>query len=66
MLENKSEVRTLESSELVINDVSQHVDDKFLDQYLAKVKSLDIAQIKIYMGVVYFLLVSLLSISLFF
>ena len=56
----------IETQELVIGDVSSNGSSELVTNYLSKIRSLDIEQVKIYLGFAYFGLVTLLSISLFF
>jgi hypothetical protein len=66
MLENNNKFKRFESGELVLMDISHQSNSKLIDQYYSKIKSMDVAQVKVYMGVAYFVLASVLTLSLFF
>lgn len=58
--------QSVEVKELVIADLTTHESSKLVTDYLTKVRSLDVEQVKVYLGIAYFSLVSILSLSLFF
>lgn len=58
--------QSVEVKELVIGDLSTHESSQLVTDYLTKVRSLDVEQVKVYLGIAYFSLVSILSLSLFF
>lgn len=66
MLNSNNQSQNIESPELAINSESSIRKSNLVERYLSKVTSQDIEQIKIYLGVVYFVLVSIFSITLFF
>jgi len=59
MLNSNTQSQNIESIEVSTDR------NNVLDKYLSKITSLDIGQVKIYLGLVYFLLVSVLTFSLF-
>lgn len=66
MLSKTSPVQNIESSELLFEEAVVDNPQNIFSNYLEKIKSQDIEQVKIYLGMAYFLLVSVLSFSLFF
>lgn len=66
MLNQNISDQRIETQELVIGDVTSHESSELVTNYLSKIRSLDVEQVKIYLGFAYFGLVTLLSISLFF
>ena len=66
MLEQNISHQRVEVKELLIGDINANESSKLVSDYLSKVRSLDVEQVKVYLGIAYFALVTLLSISLFF
>lgn len=66
MLEQNISQQRIETKELIIGDIQTHESSKLVTDYLTKVRSLDVEQVKIYLGIAYFALLTVLSISLFF
>ena len=65
MLSSNSQSSNLKSTELTINRISTFESTSTLEKYLSKIKTKDVEHVKLYLGMVYFTLVSILSISLF-
>ena len=66
MLNQNTASQSIESKELILGKITVNDSPKLITAYLSKVKSLDVEQVKVYLGIAYFALVSLLSLSLFF
>lgn len=66
MLSKTSPVQNLDSNELLLEEAVVENPQNILSNYLEKIKSQDIEQVKIYLGMAYFILVTVLSFSLFF
>ncbi len=66
MLNQDTTSQSFEGKELILSEIIPNDSSKLNNSYLSKIKSLDVEQLKIYLGIAYFVLVSLLSLSLFF
>lgn len=64
MINNNIHAQNLESSKLIFGENHISETKKNFSAYVDKVTSIDIRQVKSYLGLVYFTLVSLLSITL--
>ena len=65
MLEENNKMNDLEASELTVDDVNNSEIKGLVDYYIDKVKVEDIEQIKVYLGMVYFVALAVLTITLF-
>lgn len=65
MLEEEKDMQNLEASELTIDDINHSETKRVLSSVIDRISDTDIEQIKIYLGVVYFVALTLLTITLF-
>lgn len=65
MLNEDNKMSDLEASELTVDDVNSSEIKGLVDYYIDKVKVEDVEQIKVYLGMVYFVALAVLTITLF-
>ena len=65
MLEDDKNIQNLETSELTIDDVNHSETKRALNSVISKISDTDVEQVKIYLGVVYFVALSLVTLTLF-
>ncbi len=65
MLEENNKMKDLEASELTVDDINDSEIKGLVDYYIDKVKAEDIEQVKVYLGMVYFVALAVLTITLF-
>ena len=65
MSDKSNEMNDLEASELTVDDINNSEIKGLVDYYIDKVKAEDVEQIKIYLGMVYFVALAVLTITLF-
>jgi hypothetical protein len=65
MSDKNNEMNDLEASELTVDDINNSEIKGLVDYYIDKVKAEDVEQIKIYLGMVYFVALAVLTITLF-
>jgi len=65
MLEENNKMNDLEASELTVDDINDSEIKGLVDYYIDKVKVEDVEQIKVYLGMVYFVALAVLTITLF-
>jgi hypothetical protein len=66
MLNQNTSSQSFQAKEFLLGELAQNDSPKQISTYLSKIKSLDVQHVKVYLGLAYFALVSLFSISLFF
>lgn len=65
MLEEEKDMQNLEASELTIDDINHSETKRALDSVISKISDTDVEQVKIYLGVVYFVALALVTLTLF-
>lgn len=65
MFKGKNNMKDLEASELTVDDINNSEINGLVDYYIDKVKAEDTEQIKVYLGMVYFVVLAILTITLF-
>ncbi len=65
MQEKNNNLNDLEASELTVDDISKSEINGLVDYYIDKVSAKDVEQVKIYLGMVYFVALAVLTITLF-
>ncbi len=65
MFKGKNNMKELEASELTVDDINNSEINGLVDYYIDKVKAEDTEQIKVYLGMVYFVVLAILTITLF-
>jgi len=65
MLEEEKDMHNLEASELTIDDLNHSETKRALNSVISKISDTDVEQVKIYLGVVYFVALALVTITLF-
>ncbi len=65
MLEEEKNMQNLETSELTIDDINHSETKRVLNSVISKISDTDVEQVKIYLGVVYFVALALVTITLF-
>ncbi len=65
MLDNNNKLNDLEASELTVDDVKTTEINGLVDYYIDKVSAKDVEQVKIYLGMVYFVALAVLTVTLF-
>lgn len=66
MIESNSTVQKLESSSLILNEFEAGNPTRSISNYIERLKTADVEQVKIYLGFVYFAALIFFSASLFF
>jgi hypothetical protein len=66
MISKTSQARNINSNELFFEEVIAENPQNIFSNYLEMIKSQDIEQVKIYLGMAYFVVVSVILFSLFF
>jgi len=66
MLSSTSNSQNINSIEIIFDKIKSYDLDKLLSRYLSKIRPNDIEQTKFNLGIVYFVLFSVISITLFF
>lgn len=65
MPDENNKLNDLEASELTVDDINNSEIKGLVDYYINKVKVGDVEQVKIYLGMVYFVALAVLTVSLF-
>lgn len=65
MLESNSTVQELKTSSLILNEFEAENPTRSISNYIEKIKTADVEQVKIYLGFLYFTAVVFFSVSLF-
>lgn len=65
MLEEEKDMQNLEASELTIDDINHSETKRALNSVISKISDTDVEQVKIYLGVVYFVALALVTLTLF-
>jgi hypothetical protein len=61
-----SQAQNIDSNEIFYNEIILESRQNLLSKYLEKITSNDVAKFKIYLGIAYFVMVTILSVSLLF
>ena len=61
-----SQAQNIDSNEIFYNEIILENRQNLLSKYLEKINSKDVAKFKIYLGIVYFVMVSAVTSTLFF
>jgi len=64
-MSKRSKFDDFETSELTIDDINKSEMNGIVDYYVDKASSKDVEQVKIYLGMVYFVVLAVLTITLF-
>lgn len=65
MIESNSTVQELKSSSLILNEMVSENPTRSISNYIERIKTADVEQVKIYLGFVYFAALLFFSITLF-